>query len=110
MLSLNKSATTQPNLLLLFLKSPDLKRKLKVIQSMKEVEREYLGMRFYCTSVGYLNKYYLKENISKYDTLGSEFIKTSDDNSTSEFLGAPISCVRLPSFGKQAVYAATVAF
>lgn len=76
-------------MLLLFLKSPDLKRKPKVIQSMIEVEWEYLGMRFYCTSVGYLNMYYLKENISKYDTLGSEFIKTSDDNSTSKFLGAP---------------------
>lgn len=97
-------------MLLLFLKSPDLKRKPKVIQSMKEVEREYLGMRFYCTSVVYLNKYYLKGNISKYDALGSEFIKTSDDNDTSEFLGAPISCVHLPSFGKLAIYAATVAF
>lgn len=97
-------------MLLLFLKSPDLKRKLKVIQSMKAVEREYLGMMFYWTSVVYLNKYYLNENISKYDALGSEFIKTSNDNSTSEFLGAPISCVWFPSFGKQAVYTITVAF
>lgn len=94
----------------LFLKRPDLKRKQKVIQGISEVEQEYLGMKFYCRSVVYLNKYYLKENISKYDTLGSEFIKTSDDNSTSEFLGAPISCVQLPSFGKQGIYTATVAF
>lgn len=46
---------------------------------MKEVEWEYLGMRFYWVSV---HKYYLKENISKHGALGSEFIKTSDDNSS----------------------------